>query len=82
MGACEAELARVKARVMADVAATLREVVVRLPPEEDTGDWRGPTQRAFDSALAQQRGRLRALAASSDVASDALLGLAARLEAS
>lgn len=81
MGSAEAELARAKARVMADVAATLREGARTLTSSEASTDWRGPTQRAFDDALLRQVGRLRGLAASSDVLSDAFWGLAASLEA-
>lgn len=81
MAALEAELMRARSRIMADVAASLRELIPRLQPGEVAGEWRGPAQRAFDDALVVQHGRLRALAASSDVASDALFGAAAQLEA-
>ncbi len=80
MDPAQAELARAKARVMADVAASLRELVPRLPLTDSAGEWRGPAQRAFENTLAQQLHHLRAVAASCDVASDALLGLATRLE--
>jgi len=76
----QAELARAKARVMSDVAASLRELVPRLPPSDSSGEWRGPAQRSFDAALAHQLDRVRAVAASCDVASDALVGVASRLE--
>jgi hypothetical protein len=66
---------------MADVAARLHELIPRLPPGEVAGDWRGPAQRAFEEALLVQLGRLRRVAASCEVASDALVGAAARLEA-
>lgn len=82
MGVAEAELARANARVMADVAASLRDIIPRLPPSEVAGDWRGPTQRAFEDALARQLDEVRTIAASCDVASDALLGIAGQLEAS
>lgn len=81
MSALEAELLRARSRTMADIAASLRELVPRLPPGEVASDWRGPAQRAFEDALLVQLGRLRRVAASCEVASDALLGAAARLEA-
>ena len=77
----EAELLRARSRIMADVAASLRELVPRLPAGEVANDWRGPAQRAFDEALTVQRERVRRVAASCEVASDALLGAAGRLEA-
>jgi|GEM_PF-2758969 len=82
VGAAEAEIARAKARVMADVSATLRELIPRLPPGEVASDWRGPTQRAFENALARQVDQLRVVAASTEVASDALYGRAAHGETS
>ena len=81
MTAFEAELLRARSRIMADVAASLHELVARLPPGEVASDWRGPAQRAFEEALLVQLERLRRIPASREVASDALLGAAARLEA-
>ena len=81
MSALEAELLRARSRIMADVAASLRELVPRLPPGEVASDWRGPAQSAFEEALMVQLGRVRRVAASCEVASDALLGAAGRLEA-
>lgn len=82
MTALEAELLRARSRVMTDVADSLRELVVRLPPGEVASDWRGPAQRAFEEALVVHLTRVRLIAASCDVASDALLGAAARLDVS
>lgn len=81
MTALEAELLRARSRIMADVAASLRELVPRLSSGAAASDWRGPAQRAFEEALAVQLERVRRVAASCEVASDALLGAASRLEA-
>ena len=64
MTAFEAELLRARSRIMADVAASLHELVARLPPGEVASDWRGPAQRAFEEALLVQLERLRRIAAS------------------
>lgn len=81
MTAFEAELMRARSRIMADVAASLHELMVRLPSGEVASDWRGPAQRAFEEALQLQRERVRRVAASCEMASDALFGAAARLDA-
>ncbi|MER3390454.1 MAG: hypothetical protein RJQ01_10515 [Microcella sp.] len=80
MTALEAELLRARARIMADIAASLHALIPRLPPGDAANDWHGPAQRAFEEALLVQLGRLRRVAASCEVASDALVGAASRLE--
>ena len=80
MDTAEAEALRTRSRVMADVAARLRETLPRLSASGAHHDWSGAAQRAFDDVVEAQARRVRTLAASCDVASDALWGAAARLD--